>query len=115
MLQTITQTPKPMQVQVCTNDCAFAVLEKAQHLVTECMLEQDPTASNYFVQIANIYRDLVQAYYAHAEEDLVPVSAITDAIVEHLVYTEDAGLYTELVANTDLSAIDINDLTYLSN
>ena len=115
MLQTITQTPKPMQVQVCTNDCAFAVLEKAQHLVTECMLEQDPTASNYFIQIANIYRDLVQAYYAHAEEDLVPVSAITNAIVEHLVYTEDAGLYTELVANTDLSAIDINDLTYLSN
>ena len=61
MLQTITQTPKPMQVQVCTNDSAFAVLEKAQHLVAECMLEQDPTAASYFAQIANIYKDLVQA------------------------------------------------------
>ena len=115
MLQTITQTPKPMQVQVCTNDSAFAVLEKAQHLVAECMLEQDPTAASYFAQIANIYRDLVQAYYAHAEEDLVPVSAITNAIVEHLVYTEDAGLFTELVADTDLSVLNVEDLVYLSN
>ena len=115
MLQTITQTPKPMQVQVCTNDSAFAVLEKAQHLVAECMLEQDPTAASYFAQIANIYRDLVQAYYAHADEDLVPVSAITNAIVEHLVYTEDAGLFAELVANTDLASINVHDLTYLSN
>ena len=115
MLQTITKQAEPMQVQVCTNDCAFAVLEKAQHLVTDCMLEQDPTASNYFIQIANIYRDLVQAYYAYADEDLVPVSAITDAIVEHLVYTEDAGLFTELVANTDLATLNIDDLVYLSN
>ena len=115
MLQTITQTPKPQQVQVCTNDSAFAVLEKAQHLVAECMLEQDPTASNYFAQIANIYRDLVQAYYAHVEEDLVPVSAITDAIVEHLVYTEESALFYTLVENTDLATLDLNDLTYLSN
>lgn len=115
MLQTITQTPKPTQVQVCTNESAFAVLKNAQRLVTECLLEQDPTGASYFAQIANIYKDLVEAYYAHAEQDLVPVSAITDAIVEHLVYVEDAGIYAELVANTDLESIDLNDLTYLSN
>ena len=37
------------------------------------------------------------------------------AIVEHLVYTEDAGLFTELVANTDLSVLNVEDLVYLSN
>ena len=115
MLQTITQTPKPQQVQVCTNDSAFTVLTNAQSLVAECMLEQDPTASRYFAQIANIYASLTQAYYAHAEQDLVPVSAITNAIVEHLVYTEDAGLFAELVAHTDLAVINIDDLVYLSN
>lgn len=115
MLQTITQQPKPTQVQVCTNESAFAVLENAQRLVVECTLEQDPTASRYFAQIASIYKSLVDAYYAYAEEDLVPVSAITDAIVEHLVYVEDAGIYAELVAGTDLESIDLNDLTYLSS
>ena len=115
MLQTITKQPAAVQVQVCTNDSAFTVMSNAQSLVAECMLEQDPTASRYFVQIANIYRDLVSAYYLHAEEDLVPVSAITDSIVEHLVYTEDAGLFAELVANTDLASLNVNDLTYLSN
>lgn len=115
MLQTITQTPKSVQVQVCTNESAFAVLENAQRLVAECVLEQDPTGSRYFAQVANVYKDLVEAYYKYAEEDLVPVSAITDAIVEHLVYVEDASVYADIVANTDLASIDLNDLTYLSN
>ena len=115
MLQTITQTPKPMQVQVCTNDSAFAVLEKAQSLVAECVLEQDPTASRYFAQIGRIYAGLVQAYYTHAEQDLIPVSAITDPIVAELEYVEDAGIYTDLVENTDLASINVHDLTYLSN
>jgi hypothetical protein len=104
-----------MQVQVCTHDCAFAVLEKAQHLVAECVLEQDPTASRYFVQIASIYKSLVENYYMYAEEDFVPVSAITDAIVEHLVYYDDSSIYTDLVANTDLESIDLYDLTCLSS
>ena len=48
MLQTITKT-STKQVQVCTNESAFAVLVNAQNLVCACVLEQDPTASSYFV------------------------------------------------------------------
>lgn len=115
MLQTITKQPAAVRVQVCTNDSAFAVLEKAQSLVAECVLEQDPTASRYFAQIGRIYAGLVQAYYTHAEQDLIPVSAITDPIVAELEYVEDAGLFAELVADTDLAVINIDDLVYLSN
>jgi len=115
MLQTITQQPKPTQVQVCTNESAFAVLENAKRLVVECTLEQNPTASRYFTQVAFVYASLVDAYYTHAEQDLIPVSAITDAIVKHLVYVEDAQVFADCVANTDLATLDLNDLTYLSN
>lgn len=115
MLQTITQQPAPVEVQACTNESAFAVLENAQRLVAECTLEQDPTASRYFTQIAYIYAELTSAYYAHVEEDLVPVSAITDAITRHLVYVEDASIFADCVANTDLACLNIDDLVYLSN
>ena len=115
MLQTITKQPAAVRVQVCTNDSAFSVLEKAQSLVAECVLEQDPTASRYFAQVGRIYAGLVEAYYTHAEQDLIPVSAITDPIVAELEYVEDAGLFAELVAHTDLAVINIDDLVYLSN
>ena len=115
MLKTITQTPAPVQVQVCTNESAFAVLENAQRLVNNCSLEQDPTASRYFTQVAYIYAELCNAYYAHAEQDLVPVNAITDAIVRHLIYVDDASIFADCVENTDLASINVHDLTYLSN
>ena len=113
MLQTITQQAAPVQIQVCTNDCAFAVLENAQRLVAGSMLEQDPTASRYFMLVADIYASLAETYYMHySEEDLVPVNAITDAIIKHFdsEFPEDASIYEDLVANTDLVAIKLENL-----
>jgi len=114
MLQTITKT-STQQVECCTHDSAFTVVENAQRLVTECLLEQDPTAARYFTQVAYIYAGLVDAYYTYADDDLVPVSAITDAITRHLIYVDDACIFTDCVANTDLASINVHDLTYLSN
>ena len=114
MLQTITKT-STKQIKVCTNDSAFAVLEKAHSLVTECGLEQDPTASSYFIQIANIYRDLCKVYYKYVEQEHVPVAQICNAIAKHLVYVDESALFYTLLENTDLATEKVDDYTYLSN
>ena len=114
MLQTITKT-STKQVKVCTNESAFAVLVNAQNLVCSCVLEQDPTASAYFVQVANIYRDLCKVYYKHVEQDLVPVAQICNAIAKHLTYVEESALFADLLENTDLATESVDNYTYLSN
>jgi hypothetical protein len=48
----------------------------------------------------------------YSEEDLVPVNVITDAIIKHFdsEFPEDASIYEDLVANTDLVAIKLENL-----
>ena len=111
---TVPVTTPTQQVKSVTNLTLFKVLEQAQAQANNC-LEQDPTASRYFVACAKIYADLCALYYAHAETDYISLQEIMHTIAEHLEYYDDLHLYTNIVENTAMQDVDMLEYTYLSN
>jgi predicted small metal-binding protein len=90
------------------------VLEKAQKQADN-MLEQDPTASRYYVACAKIYADLCALYYANAENDYISLQEIMHTIAEHLEYYDDLHMYTNIVENTAMQDVDMLEYTCLSS
>ena len=111
---TVPVTTPTQQVTSVTNLTLFKVLEQAQKQANN-MLEQDPTASRYYVNCAKIYADLCALYYANAETDYISLQEIMHTIAEHLEYYDDLHMYTNIVENTAMQDVDMLEYTYLSN
>ena len=111
---TVPVTTPTKQVESVTNLTLFNVLEKAQQQANN-MLEQDPTASRYYVACAKIYADLCALYYANAENDFISLQEIMHTIAEHLEYYDDLHMYTDIVENTAMQDVDMLEYTYLNN
>jgi len=115
-VETIDVVTKTKKVESCTNLTVFKILENSRQLIDELLLEQDPTASRYFIMYANIYRDLVELYYTDVvEEYYCAVDKVLDVCVKHLEYVDDEPVFTDLVKNTALADRKVQDYTYLSS
>ena len=95
-------------------DTLYAVIENCyKHLQ---VIEADCTGANYFCASANIFAQL-QALYANSMHyvEYVSVQSVMDIFADNITYYDEECLFTNVVENTAMQKIKLQDYAYLSN
>ena len=79
------------------------------------VVEADCTSASYFLNSANIFAQLQQLYVKNECNDYVSIQSIMDVFANNITYYDESSLYTQVVANTAMQKVNLNDYTYLSN
>jgi len=79
------------------------------------VVEADCTSASYFLNSANIFAQLQQLYVENECNDYVSIQSIMDVFANNITYYDESSLYTQVVANTAMQKVNLNDYTYLSN
>ena len=112
-LKTITKTTttKTKSVHV---DVLYAVIENCYNNLQ--VLESDCTAANYFCASANIFAQL-QVLYANTayNNDYVSLESLMEVFANNITYYDESSLYTQVVANTAMQNVLLENYVYLSN
>ena len=68
-LQTVTVAQHNYKMKTITHYTLYKVMENLQTMIAEISYEQDPTASSYFIRLANTHADIVSLYYGNFENE----------------------------------------------
>jgi hypothetical protein len=79
------------------------------------VMEADCTSANYFINSANIFAQLQMLYAQNECNEYVSLQSIMDVFVNNITYYDESSLYTQVVANTAMQKVNLNNYTYLSN
>ena len=80
------------------------------------MLDADCTGSNYYINSANIYTQLLTLYAAHASSvDFISLQSVMQCFANNITYTDESSLFTQVVQNTVLQNVVLENYVYLSN
>jgi len=107
---TNTTTTKTKSVHM---DVLYAVINNCYNNLQ--VVEADCTSASYFLNSANIFAQLQQLYVENECNDYVSIQSIMDVFANNITYYDESSLYTQVVANTAMQKVNLNDYTYLSN
>ena len=79
------------------------------------VVEADCTSANYFINSANIFAQLQMLYVANESNEYVSLQSVMDVFTNNITYYDESSLFTQVVANTAMQKVNLNDYTYLSN
>ena len=79
------------------------------------VMEADCTSANYFINSANIFAQLQMLYAQNECNEYVSLQSIMDVFANNITYYDESSLYTQVVANTAMQKVNLNNYTYLSN
>ena len=79
------------------------------------IIESDCTASNYFCNSANIFAQLQMLYAQNECNDYVSLQSIMEIFANNITYYDESSLYTQVVANTAMQKVNLENYVYLSN
>ena len=94
-------------------------MENLQTMIAEISYEQDPTASSYFIRLANTHADIVSLYYGNFENEYFSLRTVENILFKHVEFYGEEGFIQHAVKNTALEKyfadenFDYSD--YLSN
>ena len=112
-LQTITKTTTT-SVESIHVDTVYTVLQNCFNNLQ--MLDADCTGSNYYINSANIYAQLLTLYAAHASNvDFISLDSVMQCFANNITYTDESSLFTTVVKNTALEKVKLENYVYLSN
>lgn len=112
-LQTITKTTTT-SVESIHVDTVYTVLQNCFNNLQ--MLDADCTGSNYYINSANIYAQLLTLYAAHASNvDFISLDSVMQCFANNITYTDESSLFTTVVKNTALEKVNLENYVYLSN
>ena len=112
-IKNITKTNTTTEYSVHLNTL-YSVIENCyKHLQ---VIEADCTGANYFCASANIFAQL-QALYANSMHyvEYVSVQSVMDIFANNITYYDEESLYTSVVENTAMQAVQLQEFTCLSN
>lgn len=111
-LKTITKTTttKTKSVHV---DTLYAVIENCYNSLQ--VVEADCTSASYFLNSANIFAQLQCLYVENETSDYVSLQSIMDIFANNITYYDEECLFTNVVENTAMQKVKLQDYTYLSN
>ena len=94
-------------------DTLYAIIENCYNKLQ--IIEADCTGANYFCASANIFAQL-QCLYANTMHynEYVSVQSVMDIFADNITYTDESCLYTDVVENTAMQKIKLENYTYLS-
>ena len=95
-------------------DTLYAVIENCYNNLQ--LIESDCTGANYFCASANIFAQL-QALYANNMHynEYVSVQSVMEIFANNITYYDEESLYTSVVENTAMQAVQLQEFTCLSN
>ena len=112
-LQTITKKTTT-SVESIHVDTVYTVLQNCFNKLQ--MLDADCTGSNYYINSANIYAQLLTLYAAHASSvDFISLQSVMQCFASNITYVDESSLFTSVVKNTVLQNILLEDYVYLCN
>jgi|TARA_B100000902_G_scaffold328545_1_gene324652 5-enolpyruvylshikimate-3-phosphate synthase len=79
------------------------------------VVEADCTSASYFLNSANIFAQLQALYVKNECNDYVSLESIMNVFANNITYYDESSLYTQVVENTAMQNVQLENYTYLSN
>ena len=79
------------------------------------VMEADCTSANYFINSANIFAQLQQLYVENESNDYVSLQSVMEIFANNITYYDESSLFTQVVANTAMQKVNLENYVYLSN
>ena len=111
-LKTITKTTTTKTESVHT-DTLYAIIENCFNNLQ--IVEYDCTSASYFINSANIFAQLQMLYAENETADYVSLESIMQVFANNLTYIDESSLFTNVVENTAMQNVNLENYVYLSN
>ena len=118
-MQTQTQQLKTITVQT-SNSVESVHMETLYTVLTNCfnklqLVEADCTGASYYINSANIFAQLQLLYVENANNDYVSLQSVMEVFANNITYYDESSLFTQVVANTAMQNVQLENYVYLSN
>ena len=94
-------------------DTLYAIINNCYNSLQ--VVEADCTSASYFLNSANIFAQLQCLYVENETSDYVSLQSIMDIFANNITYYDEECLFTNVVENTAMQKVKLQDYTYLSN
>ena len=111
-LKTITNT-KTTKVESVHMDTLYCVIHNC--FTNLQVMEADCTSASYYINSANIFAQLQMLYAQNESNEYVSLQSIMDVFANNITYYDESSLFTQVVKNTAMQKVNLNNFTYLSN
>ena len=118
-MQTQTQQLKTITVKT-SNSVESVHMETLYTVLTNCfnklqLVEADCTGASYYINSANIFAQLQLLYVENANNDYVSLQSVMEVFANNITYYDESSLFTQVVANTAMQNVQLENYVYLSN
>ena len=79
------------------------------------LVEADCTGASYYINSANIFAQLQLLYVENESNDYVSLQSVMDVFANNITYYDESSLFTQVVENTVLQNVLLENYVYLSN
>ena len=79
------------------------------------IIESDCTSANYFINSANIFAQLQMLYCENESNEYVSLQSVMDVFANNITYYDESSLFTQVVKNTAMQNVNLENYVYLSN
>jgi|TARA_B100001094_G_scaffold315604_1_gene355762 hypothetical protein len=111
-LTTITNT-KTTKVESVHMDTLYVVINNCFNNLQ--VMEADCTSASYFINSANIFAQLQMLYAENESNEYVSLQSVMQVFANNITYYDESSLFTQVVKNTAMQKVNLNNFTYLSN
>lgn len=94
-------------------DTLYAVIQNCYNSLQ--VVEADCTGASYFLNSANIFAQLQTLYVENETADYVSLDSVMQVFSNNITYYDESSLYTQVVENTAMQNVQLENYTYLSN
>jgi 5-enolpyruvylshikimate-3-phosphate synthase len=115
------QTQQLKTITVKTSNKVESVhMETLYTVIENCynnlqVVEADCTSASYFLNSANIFAQLQMLYVENESNDYVSLQSVMDVFANNITYYDESSLFTQVVENTVLQNVVLENYVYLSN
>ena len=115
------QTQQLKTITVKTSNKVESVhMETLYTVIENCynnlqVVEADCTSASYFLNSANIFAQLQQLYVDNESNNYVSLQSVMDVFANNITYYDESSLFTQVVENTVLQNVVLENYVYLSN
>ena len=115
------QTQQLKTITVKTSNKVESVhMETLYTVIENCynnlqVVEADCTSASYFLNSANIFAQLQMLYVENESNDYVSLQSVMDIFANNITYYDESNLFTQVVENTVLQNVVLENYVYLSN
>ena len=79
------------------------------------IMEADCTSASYFINSANIFAQLQMLYCDNETSNYVSIKSVMQVFANNITYYDEKCLFTNVVENTAMQNVNIENYMYLCN